>query len=211
MKPGEARRFRQRCTTWGVPRGACRPPHAHFSAAYKAPSLMLSPQSRDAFAGLHCQHRPSWHKKGFANPLCQRSTLGMAMCPNRSSIMVDAGFDEQIACSLADDRGYTYLLVIEALGLGRTMFWNYLKRESLPRLVGLACQGVTLGQCVRNISVWHERHKHTLASGAAALGISRASYSKYLHMSPELVPRTVMLACAALDEGLEPIGAGAKL
>lgn len=106
--------------------------------------------------------------------------------------------------------GFTYQQAAEALGLGRTMFWNYLKRESLPRLVGLACQGVTLGQCVRNISVWHERHKHTLASGAAALGISRASYSKYLHMSPELVPRTVMLACAALDEGLEPIGAGAS-
>jgi hypothetical protein len=72
------------------------------------------------------------------------------------------------------------------------------------------CQGVTRGQCVRNISVWHERHKHTLASGAAALGISRASYSKYLHMSPELVPRTVMLACVAMDEGLEPIGAEAS-
>lgn len=64
---------------------------------------------------------------------------------------------------------------------------------------------------MRNISVWQERHKHTLASGAAALGISRASYSKYLHMSPKLVPRTVTLACAALDEGLEPIGAGAAM
>ncbi len=107
--------------------------------------------------------------------------------------------------------GYTYEQAAEALGLGRTMFWNYLKRDSLPRLAGLACQGVTIGQCVRNITVWHKRHSHTLVSGAAALGVSRASYSKYLHMSPELVPRTVKLACAALDEGCKPIGEGVGL
>jgi hypothetical protein len=65
VQPGEPRRFRQRCTTWGVPRGACRPPHAHFSAAYKAPSLLLSPRSRDAFAGLHCQRQALLAQEGL--------------------------------------------------------------------------------------------------------------------------------------------------
>lgn len=104
--------------------------------------------------------------------------------------------------------GFTYEQAAEALGLGRTMFWNYLKRDALPRVIGLACQGVSIGQCVRNITVWHKRHQHTYVSGAAALGVSRATYAHYLRMSPEELPRTVMLACAALDEGLDPIDAG---
>ncbi|MFC7462288.1 hypothetical protein [Hydrogenophaga defluvii] len=101
--------------------------------------------------------------------------------------------------------GFTYEQAAESLGLGRTMFWKYLKRPSLPRVIGLACQGVSIGQCVRNITVWHKRHRHTYVSGAAALGVSRATYASYLR-SPDKVPRTVMLACGALDEGLEPLG-----
>lgn len=100
--------------------------------------------------------------------------------------------------------GYTYDLAAKALGVSRVTFWGYLKREKLPLTVALACQGVTIGQCVRDITVWHQRHRHTYDSGAKALGVSRASYAKYLKY-PDGVPRVVRLACAALDEHLAPI------
>lgn len=103
--------------------------------------------------------------------------------------------------------GFTYEQAAQALGLGRTMFWKYLRRDQLPRLIGLACQGVTIGQCVRDVSVWHKRHNHTYVTAALALGVSRAAYAKYLRARFDQVPKPVLLACAALDEGLEPIDA----
>lgn len=102
--------------------------------------------------------------------------------------------------------GFTYNSAAEALGVSRVTFWSYLKREKLPATVALACQGVAVGQCVRNIGVWHQRHGHTYESGAKALGVSRAAYANYLK-HPDDVPRIVRLACAALDEGLAPIDA----
>ncbi|CAN7641103.1 hypothetical protein LJR129_004960 [Acidovorax sp. LjRoot129] len=104
---------------------------------------------------------------------------------------------------------YTYEAAAKALGVSRVTFWSYLKREKLPTSVALACHGVTIGHCVRNIGVWHLRHGHTYESGAKALGVSRATYASYLK-DPDRVPRLVMLACAALDEGLEPAQAAAE-
>ena len=107
--------------------------------------------------------------------------------------------------------GFTYEQAAQALGLGRTMFWKYLRREQLPRLIGLACQGVTIGQCVRDVSVWHQRHHHTYVTAAQALGVSRAAYAKYKLAGIDKAPKLVMLACAALDEGLEPIDASTQV
>lgn len=113
--------------------------------------------------------------------------------------------NEQLA-AWQRQHGFTYETAALALGVSRVTFWGYLKRDKLPATLALACQGVTIGQCVRNIGIWHQRHGHTYESGAKALGVSRASYASYLK-NPADVPRIVMLACAALDEGLEPINA----
>ena len=44
---------------------------------------------------------------------------------------------------------------------------------------------------------WHKRHGFTYDSGAAALGLSRATYARYLK-NPE-PPRWLLLACIGYD------------
>ncbi len=45
--------------------------------------------------------------------------------------------------------------------------------------------------------------RYTYATAAAALGVSRATYARWL-AGPGDVPRTTALACAALAAGLGP-------
>lgn len=49
---------------------------------------------------------------------------------------------------------------------------------------------------------WQVRHDYTYASAADALGVSRATYARYLAANGEL-PRMLALACAAIDLGID--------
>jgi transcriptional regulator with XRE-family HTH domain len=53
-----------------------------------------------------------------------------------------------------------------------------------------------------DLRAWQERHGYTYASAADALGVSRATYARYLAAAGEL-PRMLALACAAVDAGLD--------
>lgn len=48
---------------------------------------------------------------------------------------------------------------------------------------------------------WQSRHGYTYNTAAEALGMSRATYARYLS-SAEVLPRWLALACAAIDAGL---------
>ena len=54
-----------------------------------------------------------------------------------------------------------------------------------------------------DLRAWQARHGYTYNSAAAALGISRATYARYLAASGDL-PRMLELACAAIDAGICP-------
>lgn len=49
-----------------------------------------------------------------------------------------------------------------------------------------------------DLRAWRERHGHSLASGAEALGVSRDMFAKYLGARSG-IPRTIALFTAALD------------
>lgn len=53
-----------------------------------------------------------------------------------------------------------------------------------------------------DLRAWQIRHDYTYASAADALGVSRATYARYLATNSEL-PRMVALACAAIDLGVD--------
>lgn len=52
-----------------------------------------------------------------------------------------------------------------------------------------------------NLKDWQARHKFTYDTAAQALGIGRTTYYDYLR-KPEL-PRWLVLACKAIDAGIE--------
>ncbi|WP_428142366.1 helix-turn-helix domain-containing protein [Delftia acidovorans] len=52
-----------------------------------------------------------------------------------------------------------------------------------------------------DLRAWQSRHGYTYNTAAEALGMSRATYARYLS-SPEVLPRWFALACAAIDAGL---------
>ena len=54
-----------------------------------------------------------------------------------------------------------------------------------------------------SLALWHKRMGYTYEAGAAALGMSRATYARYLK-DPN-PPRWLALACAALEAGIQPI------
>ena len=51
---------------------------------------------------------------------------------------------------------------------------------------------------------WHKRHCYTYETGAAALGLSRATYARYL--KDHEPPQWLALACAAIEAGIKPLG-----
>lgn len=63
-----------------------------------------------------------------------------------------------------------------------------------------------------NFVAWHARMGYTYVTGAAALGVSRASYANYLSGvtastgRPMVYSRTLALACAALEAEVNPLG-----
>lgn len=52
-----------------------------------------------------------------------------------------------------------------------------------------------------SLRAWQSRHGYTYKTAAEALGMSRATYARYLS-SAEALPRWLALACAAIDAGL---------
>lgn len=48
---------------------------------------------------------------------------------------------------------------------------------------------------------WQSRHSYTYETAAQALGMSRATYARYL--KDPAPPRWLYLACIAIDAGLE--------
>lgn len=52
-----------------------------------------------------------------------------------------------------------------------------------------------------NLRTWQSRHSFTYDTAARALGVSRRTYARYL-TSPHL-PRWLVLACMAIDAGLD--------
>jgi len=52
-----------------------------------------------------------------------------------------------------------------------------------------------------DLRAWQSRHSYTYNTAAEALGMSRATYARYLS-SAEVLPRWLALACAAIDAGL---------
>ena len=51
------------------------------------------------------------------------------------------------------------------------------------------------------LKTWQTRHGYTYDSAAQALGMSRATYARYLSRADTL-PRWLALACAAIDAGI---------
>lgn len=56
-----------------------------------------------------------------------------------------------------------------------------------------------------DLRAWQARMGYTYDSAAKALGVSRATYARFV-AGPGDVSRTVALACAALAAGMEPFG-----
>lgn len=52
-----------------------------------------------------------------------------------------------------------------------------------------------------NLRGWHERRGYTYNTGAAALGMSRTAYARYL--KKETCPGWLILACKAIDRGIK--------
>ena len=50
---------------------------------------------------------------------------------------------------------------------------------------------------------WHAERGYTYNTGAAALGMGRATYARYLAQVDGELPRWLMLACTALAAGLK--------
>ena len=48
---------------------------------------------------------------------------------------------------------------------------------------------------------WQTRHSFTYNTAAAALGVNRATYARYLKR--QALPRWLVLACMAIDAGLD--------
>lgn len=55
-----------------------------------------------------------------------------------------------------------------------------------------------------DLEAWQKRLDFTYVSAANALGLSRATYARYLK-DPNL-PQWLALACAALEHNIKPIG-----
>ena len=51
------------------------------------------------------------------------------------------------------------------------------------------------------LRVWQIRHGYTYITAAQSLGMSRATYARYLASAAPL-PRWLALACAAIDAGI---------
>lgn len=56
-----------------------------------------------------------------------------------------------------------------------------------------------------DLRAWQKAQGYTYDTAAEALGMSRATFARYLKDPGEL-PRWLALACAAIDVGLEPLG-----
>ena len=56
-----------------------------------------------------------------------------------------------------------------------------------------------------DFAAWHKRMGFTYESGAKALGMGRTTYYDYLKKEGQL-PLWLALACAALEQGIQPIG-----
>ena len=55
-----------------------------------------------------------------------------------------------------------------------------------------------------DFQAWHRRMGYTYEAGAAVLGVSRATYARYLR-DPE-PPLWLAWACAAIEANLKPLG-----
>lgn len=72
--------------------------------------------------------------------------------------------------------------------------------RSAPKGNSDAMQRPPSTMTAQDLRDWRERHGHSLASGAEALGITRAMFARYIREAdPAPIPRTVALLAVALD------------
>lgn len=50
----------------------------------------------------------------------------------------------------------------------------------------------------KTLQAWRERHRHSLKTGAEALGVSRATFAAWL-AKERPIPPTVAMLCSAID------------
>ena len=98
----------------------------------------------------------------------------------------------------------TYDSAAKALGISRATYARYIAGSSIHFHIGLACAAIANGIApwTEDLIAWQSTMKLTYDSAAKALGISRATYARYIAGSS--ISLHIGLACAAIANGIAP-------